>query len=228
MTSTPPKKLSADQLVFFHSSLHLLGQFVVALKKRFSYPDLPWVHAEDENITGLFIHTELEEGKSTRNETPSIIVGKGSVVFQRPLIGDIDQNNYDVLSKNGTYYYGVLEADIRIHCLSENKGESSLLGDIVHFFIGCSRQALCRGLTLLDISQAVLQPAQQYDRDTKRWSTVVTFRVIYERRWYSVPGAPPLRQIIFDVQEAFGGDDAATLLRQIIGDPHGPGNGGEV
>lgn len=216
MAEAPPKKLGADQLVFFHSSLHLMGQFVVALQKRFSYPDLPWEYEEDENTTGIFVHTELEEGKSTRNETPSIVVGKGSVVFQRPVLGDIDQNNPDILARQGTYYYGTLEADLRIHCISENKGESSLLGDIVHFFIGCSRQALCKGLTLLDISQAVLQPAQQYDRDTKRWSTVVTFRVLYERRWYMIPGAPPLRQIILDIREAFDSSEEVTSLHKAI------------
>lgn len=205
--------LSQSDRVFLHSPLNLLAQFVLLLEERFSQKNLPWQFNRDENQTDIFIHTEYSYPQEISNPVPRIIVGRGTVVHGRSAIGDLDQNQPDLLQREGYYHWGPGECDIQIHCVSENRGETSLLGDIVQTLIGMSRNEICKQFTLRDISPVMLQPTQPFERDKEKWQAAVQFRVSFEHRWFTHPAAPTLKEISFYSQSAL---DALDYVKRFV------------
>lgn len=188
-------ELAQSDLIFLHSPLNLLAQFVLLLEERFSHGNLPWSHSPDENQTKIFIHTEYNAPKEVGDAYPRISVGRGSVVHNRDVIGDIGPDNQDLLPRGTYVHWGTGDCDLRLQCVAENRGEATILGDIVQTLIGMSRKEICKQFSLRDVSAIVLQPAQPYTRDKEKWMCSVEFRVNFEHRWVTLVTAPTLKGI---------------------------------
>jgi len=188
-------KLTQSDLIFLHSPVNLLAQFVLLLEERFSQKRLPWEFSRDENETDVFIHTEYNFPQETANASPRIVVGRGTVVHRQMVIGDMGPDQPEILTKEGYYRWGMGECDIRIQCVSENRGEANIIGDIVQTLIGMSKYEICKQFTLHEVTDTMLQPVEPWERDKEKWQASVQFRVKFEQRWFTIPVAPQLREI---------------------------------
>lgn len=192
----PTIELQQSDLIFLHSPLNLLAQFVLLLEERFSLGLLPWQHDRDENKTGIFIHTEYNTPQETANAYPRIVVGRGSVVHRTDVaLGDLDDRQPHLRTQEGYYHWSVGEADIQIQCVSENRGECCILGDTIQATVGMSRKEILKQFTLRSLSATNLLPVQPYKRDKEKWQVSLQFRVGFEQRWFTLPAAPLLRGI---------------------------------
>lgn len=200
-----------NELVFLHSPIGLLKQFVSLLQERFSTGQLPWTYGGDENTSQIFIVSEFEPSRDVEDMSPALVVSRGAVVHKRDVVADTDQNNFELVAKGGKYYWGTGELDIRIQSIGQTKGEASLLGDIVQATIHMTRDPICEAFSLRDISPIVLSQVVEYERDQQKWACTVDFRVFFEQRWFVIPEAPTLNSLDFNGQPVLEGDDDTPI-----------------
>jgi hypothetical protein len=196
-----PQAHTSD-LVFKNSPINILAKFTSFLRHRFSTDKTPWRYLDNEADTGIFIDTELNIAKGTTNQSPAIVVTRGSVIHTRNVLADRDQNNVNELRTGGKYSYGAMETDIRLECIGQTYGEASILGDIVQSAISMTLPELTHAFTLRDIGPVVLSPVAPYPRDEHKFVTYVDFRITAEHRWYTIKASPVLRGASLAVSSA--------------------------
>lgn len=225
LTINPDTVLSTDSLVFLHSPINLLGQFVGLMRHRFSLGALPWQYSEVESASEIYVESEFSISSEIEDASPAIIVTRGSIVHKRDVIGDTDQNNLQFLTKRGKNYWSTGECEVRIQCIGQTKAEAATIGDIVQTTIHMTRDPICEAFTLRDISEVVLSKVVEYERDQRKWVCNVDFMVHFEHRWFTIPAAPALRQIILRGVPTLADIAPGTSLPD-DGDPGGNGGGG--
>jgi len=198
LTLGPGSTVGVQDLVFLHSPINLLNQFVALFRTRFVTGQLPWTYRENAGETQIFIESEFSIPRDIEDASPAIIVSRGSIVHKRDVISDTDQNNYDLIAKGGEYEWSTGECDIRIQVIGQTKAEAALLGDIVQTTVHMTRDPICQAFTLRDVSPVVMSQVVEYERDQRKWAATVDFRVFFEHRWFSIPEAPVLRKILFE------------------------------
>lgn len=192
--SEKPESYASD-LVFINSPLNLLAKFTAYLQARFSQGKLPWEYSDNEAESGIFIFTEYSLPKDASNLSPAIVVGRGSTVHNRDVVADRDQESAAELFKGGQNSWGTGEMDVRIQCIGQTYGESSIIGDVVQASISMAIRALTELFTLRNISPVVLGPTMPYERDEDKFVSNVDFRVFFEQRWFVIQAAPELQGI---------------------------------
>ena len=203
MSDTPIHE--EDALVFPRSPLSLLGMFAMFLRIRFSQGRLPWQWSEDANLVDasasvngiiqLPIEAEFAVPKEWGRGAPALIIGRGTTVHRRNVLGDTAQNNPSTLNRGYKNHWGRGDMDMRVECFGTTYGESAVLGDIVQAAISCSRNPICQAMTLTDVSEVLLSPTSVDQRDVDRFVSNVDFRVEFERRWQVIPAAPVLNGV---------------------------------
>jgi len=210
-----------SKLIFLHSPLNKLAMFTRFLQIRFSQGTLPWQWREDPNKVGgdgddpdaaatVFIDAEFALEKDYEGASPAIIVGRGSVVHPRPVVGDDAPVSPDKLTRGWEQKIGFGEMDVRMQCIGQTKAEASIIGDIVQASITMSRKSIMQAMTLRNVSQTVLSPVQPYIRDSDKFMCVVEFRVYFEQRWKVIPSAPILDRVDFFTKSVV---DAANYVQ---------------
>lgn len=92
-------------------------------------------------------------------------------------------------------YMCMMTSQITIDCVSNDNGDSALLGDIVqHFFMG-SRKIFEGWYGIHDMTLAELGQTQPFTHDQNKWSTTVGFRIQYQARWSAVKIRPLLQDV---------------------------------
>lgn len=203
--------LNHNDLIFIHSPLSMLSKFVLFLQERFSQNNLPWKYSNDENETDVFIHTEYNTPQETANAYPRISVGRGSFVHQHKVVqGDLGDPQPKLMKRGIHHHWSMCNGDISIQCISEKRGEGSILGDIVQSAIGMSRTEICKQFGLHEISSINFQATQPYERDQDKWRAPIQFRIKFAQRWLSMPIAPELSSITLR-SDAISSSDKAAL-----------------
>lgn len=196
MNNEPTISLTQNDLIFLHSPLNMMAMFVLFLQERFSQGDLPWQYHPDEGTTGLHIHTTYNTPQETTGAYPRIAVGRGSFIHRHKIVqGDLGSEQPRLLTHGITQHWSMAEADLQIQCIAAQRGEASIIGDIVQAAIGMSRTELCKQFKLHEVSDVVMPDVQPYERDQNCWAAAVQFRIQFPHRWIQVPVAPMLREI---------------------------------
>lgn len=190
-------ELTQSDLIFLHSPLNILAQFALLVQERFSQGNLPWAYSDNENETGIFIHTDYNMPEDTANAAPRVVVSSGTIVHEKTVLGDIGPGNTNLLPREAHRHFGLCNGDVQIQCVSEAKGEAAIIGDIVQSLVGMTRKEICKQFQLRDIGAVVLQPPKPWDRDKQKWQTSVQFRLNWEHHWVTFPIAPELKQATF-------------------------------
>jgi hypothetical protein len=191
-----------NSLVFLNSPLHLIGKFSDFLRARFMQPGLPWQYSANAADSSIFVLPEYNMPSGVTNISPAVIVSRGSVIHSRIVLGDTGVDSPGLLNRSFENSYGLGEADIRLECIGQTYGESSILADVVQSSISMSRTVLTKAFTLRDISTVVLGPTQPHQRDETKFITTVDFRIFFENRWFVAPIAPVLRGASLFLREA--------------------------
>lgn len=194
----------------YKSTTHILGMLAILMRNRFGREDTSHAFRWDADpvATNLHIQTYLETAKQADNAYPRIVIGRGNKVSAQSGINDHDQNNPELLKKQGTYYIRFADLDVYIDCVAETLGEAEALGDVVWATIEMSRNEICRAMTVRQVSSVMLDPAQPYRKDATKFATRVGFRLQFELRWFSIEAGRPLASMT--VQEL--NDEASAYV----------------
>lgn len=200
---------NSNDLVFFHSPLSLMAQFVLLMQSRFE--QIPqWQYTDNEEQTGIFITTEYNVPSQVSDETPAIVVGRGTSVWEDTVLGNTDRGNSQRMKTGAEFQWSHVTMDIQYRVLSEKLGECEILGDIVQSTVATGKKIIKKNLKLQDISAVTLQPVRPYDGDYYDFNSTVQFRLIIGQRWLRQPTAPVLKRIQTDF--GYDWDDVRTVI----------------
>lgn len=199
----PPVKApnQTHRMIVDGSPLAIIGIFVAVLRERFApgngLDDYPWY--EDQNKASILIESAFEDANTSRGSKPAIFVDKDQSVYGKLILGDRAGHTF----KNAKDYQWTLSTvPIVIDCVAGRRGESAILGDIVHWSLHASSDAIQGAFALHDMTPPTLGRTVPYEADKESWSTPVSFQVQYNVRWTTVPIAPLLQEIATKIQRA--------------------------
>lgn len=185
----------APPFIHNQSTLALIAAFVLVLRERFSETnDTPWVWTGDPNTSSIFIYSQYDRASEAANLVPKIVVKRGPQANQRVSVGDLDQSQPALLRRGGKYFHQLAQCSFAVECITENNGEADYLADLVQAAISGAEELIAKNFTLRQISPLLTQPVQPYDTDKEKWVTEIEFRVDFEKRWFTLPNALPLRR----------------------------------
>lgn len=148
-----------------------------------------------------------------RNYRPSIFVDKGDTATTK-----VATNNFagQELSTGLKGFYTIASIPIDVECVSDQKGESAQLGDIVWFYLLAGRDQIRSTFGFHDVSNPVLGRTMPFSQDKQAWSTHVSFEVQVHFRWTTLPISPLLRDIVVRFHDSGEPDPDVFFLRQYI------------
>lgn len=203
---TIPKPVErANALTRLSTPLATIGVYVALLRERFkegvtSDPALPYVWRSlasgdtDLKNTDIFIENGWNENIEARNVRPGIWIDREQTIYGRLSIGDQDQIPV-IQNVRLESFYCPAEIDITVDCTALKRGESMMIGSIVQDFLHMSSRIIMLYFNFRDISPTLLGKTTPFEKDTRLWTTAVTFRASYENRWATMPAATAIHEI---------------------------------
>lgn len=189
-----PKQFVQDPLkIAAGSPLAIQGVFLEIIRERFKADSgIGFVWDPDLTTTSLIIETSYNEEVEARNRVPAVYVTRLQTVPGKMMVGD----RVGVRLPDHLEAFGALNTvALSIECVSNDEGESAVLGDIVQYMLLASQDIIQREFGFYDISHPSLGQTIPYSRDQTKWSTTTEFQVQFWIRWSQVPIAPLLQQI---------------------------------
>lgn len=183
-----------NPLVTEASTLDLVGAYVACIRDRFTNtePRFPWKWDPDSNLARIFIDAGAVDTYENRDSRPSILVDRSSVVYQKLHVGD----TADFSMTQGWRDYHCLGAgQISIDCISKNRGESSLLGDVVATHVLMSKDIFRAILPIRDMTPVTLGNTQPWEKDDRVFVTRVTSEFTHDLSWRMEPFSTRLDRI---------------------------------
>jgi hypothetical protein len=208
----PPVKAhdQAHQLILDGSPLAMIGIFVEVLRERFA-PDngMPKYHwYEDAHKTKVIIESAFEDSDTKRGDKPAIYIDRDEIVYGKTVIGDRAGFTW---KDSKDFQWTLATTPILIDCVASRRGESAILGDIVHWSLHVMSDAIQATFSLHDMSPPRLGRTIPYEDDKEAWSSPVSFTIQHNVRWTTVPIAPLLQEIVARVT-ASGLDPTQYML----------------
>ena len=185
---------SEHQFVMVKSSLHLLGIYLNALRERFSSvgDDFPWNYDDEDSTTRVYIESGSGDEVSKNDARPAIYVDRSAFIFPKVAIGDFVGRQ----TKTGLRaFYSTGQGQINIDCVSSNRGESAVLGDIVQAFLMMSADEILRTQNLRDITPITLGATTAWEKDKRLYATRVTSECSFDVKWATRPDARKIQTI---------------------------------
>lgn len=175
------------------SPLAIQGIFLEVIRERFT-PDagLEWVWDADPTLTKILIETSYNAELESRNQAPAVYVTRLNSVPVQTAIGDRAGVH---LPDHLELFKALMQIDISIECVSNDEGESSIIGDIVQFMLLASQDIIQREFGFYSFKHPYLGQTEPYERDQTKWMTPVNFDVQFWIHWAQVPIRPLLQQL---------------------------------
>jgi hypothetical protein len=189
-----PKQFVQDPLkIAAGSPLAIQGVFLEIIRERFRIDSgLGILWNPDLTTTGVLIETGYNEELEARNQVPAVYVNRLQTVPGKVMVGD----RAGVRLPDHLEAFGALNTVVlSIECVSNDEGESAVLGDIVQYMLLASQDVIQREFGFYDVSHPSLSATLPYDRDQTKWATSVELNVQFWIRWTQVPIRPLLQQI---------------------------------
>lgn len=195
------------------SPLAVIGLFVELIRKRFEADQgLTWVYNPDIKKTKIAIESGFVENTEHRNFRPAIFVDKEDSTIGRTALGDragLDQRTtLDV-------FWGLMSIPITIECVAAKRGESTIIGDIVQFYLHASSDLIQSKFKLHEMTPVTLGKTVPMESDNTAWVTPVTFTIQVPVRWTQEPVQAILRQIELNLQKS-GAESATEYFEKIV------------
>jgi hypothetical protein len=193
------------------SPLAIQGVFLQIIRERFREDaGIGIVWRQDISTTDVVVETSYNEETESRSQTPAVYITRLQTVPAKVVVGD----RAGVRLKDHLEGFGALTTvAMQLECVSNDEGESAILGDIVQYMLLASQDVIQREFGFYDMSHPSLGPTTVYSRDVNKWSTNVEFTVQFWIRWSQVPIAPLLQQITQKVTS--NGKDAAGFFTEV-------------
>lgn len=180
------------------SPLAIQGIFLEIIRERFT-PEagLSWVWSPDHTATQILIEASFNEELESRNQAPAVYVTRLQSAPVKMAVGDRAGVR---LSDHTEGFKALMRSDLLVDCISNDEGESAIIGDIVQFMLLASQDVIEREFGFHSFSHPILGQTVPEARDQTKWSTPVTFSVEFWIHWSQVPIAPLLQQLSQRIQ----------------------------
>lgn len=211
-TGTDP--VGADAHVTLHSPIEVVGAFVYILRDYFQTDGLLWTWTDNKNTTDIVIESGNEEEIALANAKPGIFVNRGQTIYEQISVGDLDQDQPQMLEKRVKHFLAYGKTSISVECISPRHGESALLGDLVQQFLQMSSNEIQAYFHFQNMGHVVLNATQPFEKDEKFFNTPAMFQLGYEVRWGTVPIAPSLKNLSLKLTDSQA--DPLTFFRNIV------------
>lgn len=207
------------------SPLAITALFTEIVRQRFTQANaLAWVWREVESPataeTGnedgprlLQIEPAFSQQVETRNYRPAIFVDKGETVMEKVVLGNMAGKR---LRDGLTGYYALATIPIDIEVVSDKKGESATVADIVWFYMLAGREQIRETFGLHEMTPPILGRTVPGEKDKTEWSTHVNFNVQAHLRWSTRPVAPLLKEIVLRFKQSGEPNPDVFLLEKYI------------
>jgi len=207
------------------SPLALVALFAEIVRERFRPGNgLAWVW--DENSTPqkteentedqprrIVIEPGFNENLEVRNFRPAIYIDKGETAAGKVAIGNFVGQK---LSTGFRAFYALGTAPMDIEVVSDSKGESAILGDLVWFYILAGREQIRASFDLHELTPPILGKTVPFEGDKGQWSTHISFEVQFNLRWSTMPVGPLLEDIMVRYRDSEETNPDVFLLKQYI------------
>jgi len=207
------------------SPLALVALFTEITRERFRPSnELAWVWYENETPAIAEANTEaaprkiliepaFNENLEIRNFRPAIYIDKGETAAGKVALGNfVGQQLHTGL--RAFYALGTCPLDIEI--VSDAKGESATLADIVWFYFLAGRDLIRATFGIHDLTPPILGKTVPFEGDRGQWSTHITFEVQFELRWTTLPVGPLLQDIVLRYRDSKETNPDVYLLKQYL------------
>ena len=211
------------------SPLAVLGLFVEVIRARFRPPndDTEYVWRDDptpvSNEDGTidaprFLYIEAGDGTDPegRDVRPAIFVDKEETVLTQVVIGN--RSNFDRQTRTERFYMQA-SIPITVRCVSDNRGESSILADYVWFHIASASNYIRSEFGINHIAAPVLSPTKIFRRSeggVDVWNTSVAFAATIEFHWITKPIAPLLKEVRSVLTLNGNGDPTTGAIETVL------------
>ncbi len=194
------------------SPIAIQGIFLEICRERFREDaGIGWVWRSDPTTTDVLIEGSFNEETESKNTTPAIYITRLQTVPSKVVLGDrAGVRLRDAFEGFGT----IATVGMQIECVSNDEGESSVLGDLIQYMLLASQDVIQREFGFYDFTSPTLGQTTAYARDVNKWSTPVEFNVQFWIRWSQVPISPLLQQIVHRVTQ--GGIDANGYFVDVV------------
>jgi hypothetical protein len=176
------------------SSIDVIGIFVSIIRDRFmnNPVNFPWQWAKEENTTKIFIDAGGVENYSNNDARPALFIDRSSIVYNKLLLNEVADF---ALRESKKVYLSRASGQISIDCVSKNRGESSLLGDICSTHLLMSDDIFRALYSFQDIGPVMLANTQPWEKDDRVFVTRVTCEFSYDISWVATRLADRLERV---------------------------------
>lgn len=180
--------------VLVKSPLHIIGVYLATLRERFSSPGetFQWFYNEEDHLSRIYIEAGAGDELKKNDARPALYVDRAAIIFPQVTVGDFaGQQNHTGLKG----YYCVGNGQILVDCVSSNRGESAVLGDIVQGFLLMSSNEILRVYNIRDNTPITLGPTTVWEKDNRLYSTRVTSEISFDVKWAERPVARKIQSL---------------------------------
>jgi len=207
------------------SPLALVALFTEIVRERFRPSNsLAWVWNENSTPAKTEENTDLAPRKiviepafnehlEVRNYRPAIYIDKGETAAGKVALGNFVGQQLKT-GFRAFYALGTVPMDIEV--VSEAKGESAILGDLVWFYILAGREQIRASFDLHELTPPILGKTVPFEGDKGQWSTHISFEVQFNLRWSTLPIGPLLEDIMVRYRDSKETNPDTFLLKQYI------------
>jgi len=204
------------------SPLAVIGLFVEVIRARFVPPnddtsyvwrDDPTPLASEENDQNAPRLLYIESGNVTdpeaRDFKPAIYVDKEDTQLRQVVIGN--RSDFDMRTRTERFYMQAV-IPVTINCISDNRGESMIIGDLVWFHLLSVQNYVRATFGINNIAEPILGATRMFRRSgaaVDAWTTPISFAVTIEFHWITRPVAPLLKEVSARLS-AYGAGDATA------------------
>jgi hypothetical protein len=176
------------------SPLAIQGLFLEIIRERFNAnARLDWVWDADPTLTKILIETSYNEHTEARDVSPAVYVTRLQSAPVKMAVGDRAGVH---LPDHKEGFKALMDIAMVVECMSNDEGESAIVGDIVQFMLLASQDIIQREFGFHDFTHPILGQTQPVERGQLKWSTPINFNVQFWLHWSSVPIAPLLQQLV--------------------------------
>jgi hypothetical protein len=195
------------------SPLAVIGLFVELIRQRFNEDQgLQWIYNPDIKKTKIAIESSFVENTEHRNFRPAIFVDKEDSTIGRAVVGDrAGMNRKTTLD----VFWGLMSVPMTIECVAAKRGESTVIADIVQFYLHASSDLIQSKFGLHEMTPVVLGKTVPMESDATAWVTPVTFTIQFPVRWTQEPVQVILRQIELNIQKS-GAESATEYFEKLV------------
>ena len=204
-----PKEPQNPLRIAAGSPLAIQGIFLEVIRERFSRnAGLEWYWDADPTTSRIIIETGYAEESEVRNAVPAVYINR---LQSSPVKMSVGDRAGVYLPSHLEGFKALMEVAMLIECISNDEGESAIVGDIVQFMLLASQDVIQREFGLHDFQHPVLGQTTPGVKDQTKWSTPINFSIQFWVHWAQVPIRPLLQQL--EQKVTAGGSD---VFRQVV------------